>query len=86
MGLGLSVVYGIVTRHEGKIDVRTEPGKGTSFVIAFPKAEAGVSAEEPALAPDKRPGPAARILVIDDEPAIAELLRDVLAIRGIRSR
>ncbi len=82
MGLGLSVVYGIVNRHEGRIEVRTEPGKGTSFVVAFPKAEAGSSAEEPALVPEKKVARSARILVIDDEPAIAELLRDVLAIQG----
>jgi DNA-binding response OmpR family regulator len=51
-------------------------------VVSLPKAEAGASPEEPALVPEKNAARAARILVIDDEPAIAELLRDVLAIQG----
>jgi two-component system NtrC family sensor kinase len=38
-GLGLSVVYGIVARHHGKVDVDTEPGRGTRFVIHLPFAE-----------------------------------------------
>jgi len=38
MGLGLSVVYGIVTRHGGAIEVLTEPAKGTTFVLDFPQA------------------------------------------------
>jgi signal transduction histidine kinase len=36
MGLGMSVVYGIVTRHGGKIEVETALGKGTKFVLEFP--------------------------------------------------
>jgi signal transduction histidine kinase len=35
-GLGLSVVYGIIDRHDGKIEVAGEPGKGTRFTIQFP--------------------------------------------------
>jgi len=37
-GLGLSVTYGIVKEHAGKIDVRSTPGKGTSFHVEFPAA------------------------------------------------
>jgi len=38
VGLGLSVVYGIVTRHRGTVEVESEPGEGTTFTIHLPLA------------------------------------------------
>jgi PAS domain S-box-containing protein len=38
-GLGLSVSYGIITRHKGRIDVQSEPGKGSTFTVRLPAAE-----------------------------------------------
>jgi PAS domain S-box-containing protein len=43
-GLGLSVSYGIIKEHAGKIDVRSTPGKGTSFRLEFPVARKAVNA------------------------------------------
>jgi PAS domain S-box-containing protein len=83
-GLGLSVVYGIVTRHGGRIDVATALGTGTTFLLEFPSMQgavlvpvAGDGASMPATL--LRPG---RILVIDDEMEIADVLRDALVAEG----
>jgi PAS domain S-box-containing protein len=43
-GLGLSVSYGIIKEHAGKIDVRSTPGKGTSFHVEFPAAKKAIHA------------------------------------------
>ncbi len=43
-GLGLSVTYGIIKEHAGKVDVRSTPGKGTSFRLEFPVAPKAVHA------------------------------------------
>jgi signal transduction histidine kinase len=37
VGLGLAIVYGIVTRHRGSIDVESEVGKGTRFALVLPR-------------------------------------------------
>ena len=83
MGLGMSVVYGIVTRHGGKIDVETTLGKGTTFVIDFPvsrESQITVAGTDGVALPQLlRPG---RILVVDDEPDVAEVVKDVLTSAG----
>ena len=83
MGLGMSVVYGIVTRHGGKIDVETALGKGTTFFLDFPKTHeryAAIAGTDGAALPQlMRPG---RILVVDDEPDVAAVVKDVLATVG----
>jgi PAS domain S-box-containing protein len=43
-GLGLSVSYGIIKEHAGKVEVRSTPGKGTSFRLEFPVARKAVHA------------------------------------------
>ena len=81
-GLGLSTVYGIVSQFGGRVEVDSQPGRGTCFKLSFPVA-APLCAEAPQTAISG--GPAAKadrltILLVDDEAslcmAIAEFLRD----------
>ncbi|MBD3867069.1 MAG: response regulator [Acidobacteria bacterium] len=81
-GLGLSMVYGIVTRHGGRIDVTSDIGKGTTFFIEFPVAAMLADLPAESVQSDDGEVPPSRILVIDDEQDIAEILRDVLTAEG----
>ncbi|MGH9866754.1 MAG: PAS domain-containing hybrid sensor histidine kinase/response regulator [Candidatus Polarisedimenticolia bacterium] len=79
-GLGLSLSYGIIKEHEGQILVHSEPGKGATFVVELPGQKEEIVAEAPrstsqSVAP---PSQAGRILVVDDEETILELLHTLL--------
>jgi len=80
-GLGLSVSYGIVKRHGGEILVESELGKGTAFILHLPIGYEQEKAEEKAIKPIKEARPA-RILVIDDEEAVRDLLSQMLQAKG----
>jgi signal transduction histidine kinase/ActR/RegA family two-component response regulator len=84
MGLGLSVSYGIIRRHEGGVEVESEVGRGTTFRMKFPvvgEAEAHGGSETGPLLPTRGMG-ALRILVVDDEDYVRELLFDILTREG----
>lgn len=88
-GLGLSIAYGIVQEHGGDIYVGSRAGRGATFVVELPIAprEAEVEIERdlpvrPTPAPPARPRAARRILVVEDEPTVAQLVADVLAEQG----
>jgi signal transduction histidine kinase len=72
-GLGLSMVFGIVRRHDGDIEIESQPGAGTTITISLLPHEASKPAPVASAAPFA--GGPLRILVVDDEPSIREVLR-----------
>jgi signal transduction histidine kinase/CheY-like chemotaxis protein len=81
-GLGLSVVYGIVQRHGGKLAVQSHPGRGTRIELSFPRAAA---AEPPPSANAPAPVESLSVMVVDDEPEVRALLVDILVALGHRA-
>ncbi len=91
-GLGLSVVHSIVTEHGGVVDVQSELGRGTEFMVRLPTIDVPVENDAPldatavtSLSPAVDSPPLARaldILVVDDEAAIISFLTRFLTSRG----
>jgi signal transduction histidine kinase/FixJ family two-component response regulator len=85
-GLGLSIVYGIVHQHGGEVAFENQPGAGVKFLMELPVISIPAEARPAAfVAPD--PGeagsvPAGRILVVEDEPTVAQVIVDVLREEG----
>jgi PAS domain S-box-containing protein len=84
-GLGLSTVYGIVTQSKGSIFVDSQPGKGTTFKIYFPRI-AG-KAEDLAQSHDvgELPGGSETILVVDDDDALRIVTASLLSNAGYQT-
>jgi two-component system cell cycle sensor histidine kinase/response regulator CckA len=81
-GLGLSTVYGIVKQSNGHIEAYSELGRGTSFKVYLPITE--VEGDLAAEAPLPAPGGAEAILLVEDDPALRELLVRTLTRNGYR--
>jgi PAS domain S-box-containing protein len=73
-GLGLTICHDIVRRMGGRIELSTEVGKGTSFRVVLPAAPGAVPPLEEEAAPLSLPRRRGRILIVDDEPAVARAL------------
>lgn len=84
IGLGLSVVHGIVVSCDGYIMLESTQGQGTSFYVYFPEAggrsEAGVIASEETLRMDGRPP---RAMLVDDERALLGMMTERLSAMGL---
>jgi two-component system, cell cycle sensor histidine kinase and response regulator CckA len=81
-GLGLAVVYGIVSSHHGAIDVHSEPGSGAAFDLYFPRAERQKKARDRLTAAPHFASGHGRILVVDDEPQVRDVLTRTLVACG----
>ena len=79
-GLGLSAVYGFVRGHGGAVRVWSEVGRGTTFRILLPISDADV--EEAPASRVGISGGSGRVLVTDDEPLVADLVRRTLSRMG----
>jgi two-component system, NtrC family, sensor kinase len=80
-GLGLSMSYGIIEEHGGRIDVESEPGNGTKFTVSIPIVS-GRHREVETTVEKKIVRTGRRILVVDDEASIRDILSDALSMKG----
>jgi signal transduction histidine kinase/CheY-like chemotaxis protein len=84
-GMGLAVSFGIIRRHEGSIEVDSEPGRGTTFKISLPKVMQVITKAEGTIAPvinTKASEDKVRVMVVDDETHVREVLIEALEAEG----
>jgi PAS domain S-box-containing protein len=82
-GLGLSVCHGIVAEHNGRIYAESDEGNGATFIVELPilrQEEETKPSESDVVKAEETVG--ARILVVDDEPSITQVLKRVLTAEG----
>jgi PAS domain S-box-containing protein len=81
-GMDLPAVYGIVRQSGGHIDVESEPGKGSAFMIAFPRVEEATAERGAASGLIEMPRRPETILLVEDEEGVRSLLRKMLRKKG----
>jgi len=81
-GLGLSICHGIVTAHNGRIYAESELGKGATFVVELPIVADTRQMEKPQVIEEEPLRKRAKVLVVDDEKAILDFLKRLLAEQG----
>jgi PAS domain S-box-containing protein len=74
-GMGLAMVYGMIQRHSGEVQIESEPGKGTAMRLLFPGT--GTAAALHLAHAPRAPVPV-RLLIIDDDPLILQSVRHIL--------
>ncbi len=78
-GLGLPMVYGIVERHGGQLIVRSEPGRGASFLIRLPISVGFVRAQPAAVTPPREADELAlAVLLVEDNASVRDVVGEYL--------
>jgi CheY-like chemotaxis protein len=83
-GLGLAAALGIARSHNGGFDVQTEAGKGSTFTLWLPRSTAELAVEPRQIAPGRR-SQQPRVLVVDDQSQVREMVVTVLERCGYRA-
>jgi PAS domain S-box-containing protein len=78
-GLGLPMVFGMLQRHGGELDIDSELARGTTIRLNFPAAPTGMGVRDGQLRVALEP---LRILLVDDDPLVLRSLRDAFEIDG----
>jgi signal transduction histidine kinase/CheY-like chemotaxis protein len=83
-GLGLSIVYGIVKQHDGEVTAENQSAGGARFTVELPVVEVPAASDETierefSVAAS---APRSKVLVVEDEPTVAQLIVDVLREEG----
>ena len=89
-GLGLSIAHTIMTDHKGRISYQRSSLGGAGFVLEFPRSETKDAPAPNPVASKSEPAkpnhlPSGRILILDDEPLLAEMLAEILDLIGCSS-
>jgi CheY-like chemotaxis protein len=79
-GLGLSMTYGILSRHGAHVSVESQEGKGTRFHLVFPRTALPEAVDAPTAVPAA--SALLRCLVVDDEQEVGEVLGDIIESAG----
>jgi two-component system, cell cycle sensor histidine kinase and response regulator CckA len=81
-GLGLATLYGIMQQLHGHVSVESSVGKGSTFTLLFPTADRAQPTKSKAAENDAVVHGSGTILVVEDEPAVRQLVRRVVKARG----
>ena len=83
-GLGMSILFGIINKMGGSIDIDSALGKGSTIRIFLPAAKEDYESKAKSASQAKEPtgGRSSNILVVDDESNICEILREFLSVEG----